>query len=98
MGQKMTMRAAISGEVYNIETVVDDYYTSYNCAQWCDGVLDNVRRIGTKLKVKRGLNKLYIFACSPNISIDRIILSNPDTPLKESYLGPEESAAVSDLD
>ncbi|MCR5800230.1 MAG: glycosyl hydrolase 115 family protein [Lachnospiraceae bacterium] len=97
MGHKMTLRAAISGEVYNIETVVDDYYTSYNCAQWCDGVLDNVRRIQIKVKVKSGINKLYIFACSPNISIDRIILSNPDTPLKESYLGPEESAAVSDL-
>lgn len=98
MGEDMMLKLALNEECEDgydaytcVNTVVPDYYASHTCPQWCAGVLDNVRRINTNIKVKEGFNKLYIFAGSPNISIDKLVISSKERPLPESYLGPRES-------
>ena len=55
------------------------------------GVLDNVRRITTEVTLKKGVNRMYVYAMSPNVMFDKFVVYNKETGLKESYLGPEES-------
>ena len=95
LGEDMIIRAALNEEeIVEMNGVGSDYYAGHTCPQWCAGVLDNVRRIRTNVKVKKGFNKLTIFAASPNISFDKIVLFDNDRPIRESYLGPEFSKTV----
>lgn len=107
MGEKMEVyavcngnpqnAAAMSGEPENIKVisaVEDDFYASHTCPQWCMGVLDNVRRIRTRVKVKKGFNKLYILAGSPNVSFDKIMLWSSDYRMPVTYLGAPESMSL----
>jgi hypothetical protein len=83
--------SANDGEKIPLNAVNRDFYAGHTCEQWCDGVLDNVRRIRNKLTLKKGKNCIYIHAGSPNVSFDRIILSREGMQLPYSYLGPKES-------
>lgn len=97
MGQDMVLFASANGESrVTLKLAEDDFYAGHTCPQWCMGVLDNVRRIRTDIKVKEGFNKLYIIAGSPNVSFDKIIIFDKEKGLKDSYLGPVESCTVSD--
>lgn len=91
-GQPMTFGIKLNdGEMMSVNTVVDDYYANGVCRQWANGVLDNVRRISTEVTLKKGVNRMYIYAMSPNVMFDKFIVYNKEKGLKESYLGPEES-------
>lgn len=81
------------GRGITVNTVKDDFYSNVQCEQWSRGVLDNVRRITTEIDVKEGLNHLFIYALSPNVSFDKFVIYKEGC-LKESYMGPEESYKV----
>ena len=83
--------SANDGQKIPMNAVNRDFYAGHTCEQWCDGVLDNVRRIRNKITLKKGKNCIYIHAGSPNVSFDRIILSREGMQLPYSYLGPKES-------
>lgn len=93
LGQDMMLAVAVndSDKVY-MNAVESDFYAGHTCPQWCNGVLDNVRRIVAKVPVKAGVNSLYVYAQSPNVSFDKITLWREDVKLPESYLGPVDSA------
>jgi len=74
-----------------LNAVKSDFYAGHTCPQWCDGVLDNVRRITCEIDLKEGENSIYVHAASPNVSFDKIMLFNADKGVKDSYLGAPES-------
>ena len=74
-----------------LNAVEDDFYAGHTCPQWCEGVLDNVRRITSKLELRKGKNSICIQAGSPNVSFDKLILWREEIDLPYSYLGPMES-------
>ena len=95
MGEDMYIKVGMEGkEAKLVNTIRADYYASHTCPEWCNGVLDNVRRITTTVEVRKGINRLNIYAASPNVSFDKIILHRKDINLKASYLGPEESFTI----
>ena len=79
------------GEKIELNGVNKDFYAGHTCPQWCEGVLDNVRRLTSKVELKAGLNTINVFAGSPNVSFDKIILWREGIVLPHSYLGPKES-------
>jgi len=96
MGQDMVLAVSANGdEPVTLKLAEDDFYAGHTCLQWCRGVLDNVRRIRTDIKVKKGFNKIHIIAGSPNVSFDKLIIFDKEKGLKDSYLGPVESCTVS---
>ena len=97
MGEKMEAYVLCNedaDELKVIGAVDDDFYASHTCPQWCMGVLDNVRRIKTHVKVKKGFNKLYIYAGSPNVSFDKLMLWPEDYRMPLTYLGAPESITL----
>lgn len=95
MGEKMEIYAGCNEESpVTISAVKEDFYASHTCPQWCMGVLDNVRRIKTTVKVKKGFNKLFIYAGSPNVSFDKIMLWPNDYKMPLTYLGALESVTL----
>ena len=92
MGDDMFLYiSANDGAKQTLNAVVSDYYAAHTCPHWCDGVLDGVRRICGKLKLNEGKNSIYVYAGSPNVSFDKIVLWNESRELPYSYLGPQES-------
>lgn len=95
LGQDMILAAAVNdGDKVYLNAVNKDYYAGHTCPQWCKGVLDNVRRITSKVQVNEGENHLYIYAQSPNVSFDKIVLYREDVNLPKSYLGPVDSYVI----
>ena len=91
--QRVIVAVASSNENQKIKLngTDKDFYAGHTCVQWCEGVLDNVRRITGKVELKAGLNTINVFAGSPNVSFDKIILWKEGMKLPHSYLGPKES-------
>lgn len=94
-GQPMCFGLQVNdGEFVTVNTVRDDYYTYNECAEWCNGVLDNVRRVLTDIMVKKGINHIKIYAMSPDVMFDKFVIYNKKIGLKKSYLGPKESYRI----
>jgi hypothetical protein len=55
------------------------------------GVLDNIHVGECKLDLKKGLNEISLSAIDPAVVIEKIVLWNPNTEIRKSYLGPKES-------
>jgi len=92
LGNDMTLAVAVNnGDKVYMNAVNKDFYAGHTSPQWCAGVLDNVRRITAKVEVKPGENDLFIYAQSPNVSFDKIVLWREDVKLPKSYLGPVDS-------
>jgi len=92
MGQDMLLAVAVDdGEKVYLNAVDKDFYAGHTCPQWCMGVLDNVRRITAQIELKEGKNSLYVYAQSPNVSFDKIVVYRADVNLPQSYLGPVNS-------
>ena len=92
LGQDMLVAVAIDdGEKVLLNGVNKNFYAGHTSGQWCAGVLDNVRRIKAIVDVKPGKNSLYVYAQSPNVSFDKIVLWKESVKLPESYLGPTGS-------
>ena len=91
-GDDMILYVSLNdGKKIKLNGVGKDFYAGHTCPQWCEGVLDNVRRITGKVEMKAGLNTINVFAGSPNVSFDKIILWKEGMSLPHSYLGPRES-------
>ena len=59
--------------------------------EWSQGVLDNIHKSRVTVSVRRGRNRLCLYAGNPGIVVERLILYPEGTCLPQSYLGPAES-------
>lgn len=77
-----------------LETITSPFYTEWRCAEWNNGVMDNIRIVKTAITVRKGLNRLYFYAGDPGIVLEKIVLYREGNSLPDSYFGPVESFRV----
>jgi hypothetical protein len=80
------------GEI-KIENAVSDKFKSLDlsCLEWVSAVRDNIRIYKSNAYCRKGINNLRIYAVSPALVLERIVLYSENSKILESYLGPAES-------
>lgn len=77
-------------ELGEVPTIQEDYKAGEPTDQeWCNGVLEQVHKTKLQVNLNQGLNKIEISATSTEFVLEGMFISSQ--PLKESYLGPQES-------
>ncbi|MDR0223424.1 MAG: glycosyl hydrolase 115 family protein [Oscillospiraceae bacterium] len=67
---------------------------SPSCAEWCQGVLDNIRKSRAEFRFGAGVRELTIGALEAGLVLERVLIyKKGELPLK-SYLGPPESFMI----
>ena len=79
------------GNVKIINTVKEEDKPFFTSAQWQKEAYEQIKITETEAICKKGCNRLYFYAMSPAIVLERIVLWEKDKELPESYLGPTES-------
>lgn len=77
--------------VIKVDTVIDKSRPVFNSMQWAVDNRRNAKIIKTEIKGSKGLNSLKYYQINPNLILERIVLKEVGTQMKESYLGPKES-------
>ncbi len=62
--------------------------------RWCNGVLDQVRKVTVPMTFGAGTQQLTIGALDAGVVLERIRIYKSGVSLKNSYLGPEETYRV----
>ncbi|MCL2634814.1 MAG: glycosyl hydrolase 115 family protein [Oscillospiraceae bacterium] len=87
---KKPLRFMFNSEV--VTAVTEDFNAGhYSDMRWCQGVLDNIRKNKTSLKLEKGVQEISISALDAGLVLERILIYKEDTPPALSYLGPPES-------
>jgi len=61
---------------------------------WCDGVLNNIRKNFVSFNAEKGIQKITICALEAGFVLERILIYRKGKELLESYLGPPETYFV----
>lgn len=64
--------------------------------RWSQGVLNQERRISTRVKLEAGVQTVSIGAMEAGAVLERIVIYGKGADRKEAYLGPEDSVYVSE--
>jgi hypothetical protein len=93
MDHKLALGIQINEGEIQIENAVSENFRSLdlNCMEWISGVMNNIRIHQSSVKCQKGLNRLRIYAVSPFMVLEKIVLYSKGTKIPESYLGPNES-------
>jgi hypothetical protein len=84
------LRFTLNGRV--VTAVPPDFKAgSLSCGEWCQGVLDNVRKTRAEFAFEAGVQTLIIGALEAGTVIERILIFKKGEPPLKSYLGPPES-------
>ncbi|MGZ7441246.1 glycosyl hydrolase 115 family protein [Paenibacillus sp. TH7-28] len=96
MDHKLYLGVQVNGGEIHVENAVSDRFRSLDlgCPEWIRAVKDNIRIYSSEISCRRGLNTLRIYAVSPSLVLERIVLYPAAALLPESYLGPRESFYV----
>lgn len=92
-GGRMDIGIQNNGEEVRIENTVCDNFRAfdYQCQDWVSSAVNNIRIFTSTVTCMEGINHLRIYAVSPAIVLERIVLYRKDRKMKESYIGPAES-------
>jgi hypothetical protein len=95
-GGRMDIGIQNNGEEVRIENTVCDNFRAfdYQCQDWVNSAVNNIRIFTSTVTCIKGINHLRIYAVSPAVVLERIVLYRKDTKMKDSYLGPVESFYV----
>ena len=89
------MRATVENRLdgMRILTLVDSDFHAGDTRdpEWCRGVLDQIRVVGTKLRFEKGVQQLRVGALEAGAVLERVRIYPENVTLQSSYLGPEES-------
>lgn len=79
-----------------ILTVLDENYRGgeNSCAEWCKGVLDQIRVVKTTTNLQKGLAQISIGAMEAGLVVEKILVYPSNMNLPVSYLGPKDSMTV----
>ncbi|MNC60463.1 hypothetical protein D3C75_1103440 [compost metagenome] len=93
MDRKLCLGVQINGGEIRVENAVSDRFRSLDtrCPEWVSAVKDNIRIYSSEVSCKQGVNSLRIYAVSPTLVLERIVLYPAASQLAPSYLGPTES-------
>ena len=59
--------------------------------QWEEEAISNIKLVKETVNLQKGFNTLRVFAVSPQMIFEKIVLHKASIPLPQSYLGPVES-------
>jgi hypothetical protein len=76
----------------SINTIPDEGFVPWKSESWSKGVLDQIHIATCKLPLQKGENRIRIYAKDPAVVLEKIVLWNPSAEIRDSYLGPVESA------
>lgn len=93
LDKKLYIGIQMNENEQRIESVVGPDFT-FLCPEWAGVVRNNIRIYHSDVLCKKGENHLRIYAVSPSLVVEKIILYREGTKLPESYLGPKESYYV----
>lgn len=80
------------GEDRIVEVLSSEFRAGdWNDADWCRGVLDQVRISRTLFRMEEGQNTLTVSALEAGLVLERILIYPSERPLLPSYLGPQET-------
>jgi len=89
---KLQFLVEVNGEKNLIDAVPDNFEVGK--ASWSSEILNNIRFSKAKMQCKKGLNTLRIYPVTPGFVLEKIIISEPGSILRASFLGPEESYRI----
>jgi hypothetical protein len=91
--RKLYFGIKINEEEMKIENAVSDKFKSLDLgsSEWVSAVRENIRIYKSKINCKNGINNLRIYAVSPSLVLEKIVLYPNGSKLQTSYLGPTES-------
>lgn len=64
------------------------------CQAWSDAVLNQEHIASCSVSLYEGLNQITVYAGSPGVVLERLILKKEGSLVKNAYLGPEKSRIV----
>lgn len=82
------------GKIEVKDFIPDDFTVGDGNMHWQRGVLDNIRRTTIKAELQAGLNMLNVYAMSPNLVLEKIVIYPENQAPTFSYLGPTETYRI----
>lgn len=82
------------GPMNKINTVWNEAIPFFLSEQWEDEAKSNIKIVECKMFCRKGENRMHFFGMSPGIVLEKIVIWDADTKLKNSYLGPNRSYQV----
>ena len=80
------------GFVLKANSVGDEYYGGEPaCAEWCDGVLNQIHKKSITVMLKAERNEVTIYAVDAGFVLEELLIVRDDISLPSSYMGPEEN-------
>ncbi|EET58608.1 hypothetical protein BRYFOR_09444 [Marvinbryantia formatexigens DSM 14469] len=62
-----------------------------DCEAWCTAVLDQEHRAELPVHIRKGVNKITLYAGDAGVVLERLLVYAPDKKPLPSYMGPETS-------
>lgn len=81
-------------KIEEINTIPKGEKVGDNNAFWGNGVLDNIRRNKSKISCVEGINTLRIYAVTPGLVLEKVVIYPTGNEPAEGYLGPTETYYV----
>ena len=81
-------------EIEVINAIPEGFKVTDGNEYWKYGALNNIRITGCRVLLAKGMNTLRIFAATPGFVPEKIVITEVDAKLPESYLGPKETYRV----
>ena len=93
MEHRLCFGMQMNGEdIEEVNGVGQDFHSlDLNCMEWDGCVRNNIRVKTLCVQCRRGVNRLRLYAGSPLVVLERIVLYPYGSVLPQSYLGPCES-------
>lgn len=93
MDRKLCLGIQVNEEKVRIENALSPRFRSLDCdcPEWVSAVKDNIRIHKSVAFCKKGNNRLRVYAVSPFVVLEKIVLYPKLNPILKSYLGPKES-------
>jgi len=79
------------GDIQIVNTVKEEDKQFFLSEQWMREAHDQIKITDSVIQCKEGNNRLYFYAMSPAIVLERIVIWKEGTLVPDSYLGPRES-------
>ena len=91
---KLQFIAEINGDKILKDAVDSDFAVGDNQEPWGTDVTNNIRISTVYADCNKGLNTLKVYPVTPNIVLEKIVVSSANSILPDSYLGAPESYRV----
>lgn len=78
----------------DLVNIIPEGYVVGSSGLWNERVLNNIHRSSTAIQCKKGINTLRIYAVSPGLVLEKLVIYPEGKKPAESYLGPTETYYV----